>query len=57
MEGFIIGKNDEYAVIPFGKKWMIIYKGQQLEVVNTVLQAKKYIKKHCASPETGTVFD
>lgn len=35
-----------YAAIPFGKKLMIIYKGQQLDVVNTEKQALKYIAQH-----------
>jgi hypothetical protein len=54
-EGFVT--KDFYAAVPFGKKLMIIYNGQQLEVVNTVLQAHKFIKKHReTSPQTGTVF-
>lgn len=51
-EGFIRG---DYAAVPFGKKLMIIYRGQQLDVVNTVLQAQKYIKQHCASQASGTL--
>ncbi len=51
-EGFIDGN---YAAIPFGKKLMVIYMGQQLDVVNTTLQAKKYIKQHCASQSSGTL--
>jgi hypothetical protein len=53
-EGFIVG-DGTYAAIPFGKKLMIIHNGQQLDVVNTVLQAKKYIKQHCASQSSGTL--
>jgi hypothetical protein len=51
-EGFIKG---DYAAVPFGKKLMIIYNGQQLDVVNTPLQAQKYIKQHCASQSSGTL--
>lgn len=45
IEGFI-SHEGEYAAIPFGKKLMIIYRGQQLDVVNTTAQAHKYIKQH-----------
>lgn len=56
MGGFIIGKG-EYAAIPYGKKLMIIHNGKQLEVVNTVLQAHKYIKQHKkANSESGPVI-
>lgn len=53
-EGFIT--DDGYAAVPYGKKLMIIFGGQQLEVVNTILQAQKFIKKHRATPQSGTVF-
>lgn len=42
--GFIT--SDEYAVIPWGKKLVIIYDGKQLADVNTVRQANTFIKKH-----------
>jgi hypothetical protein len=52
-EGFIKG---DYAAIPYGKKQlMIIHNGHQLEVVNTPLQAQKFIKKHSASQSSGTL--
>lgn len=44
-QGFVTD-DQIYAAIPFGKKLMIIYKGQQLDVVNTEKQAHKYIKQH-----------
>jgi len=44
-QGFVTD-DQIYAAIPFGKKLMIIYKGQQLDVVNTPKQAEKYIKQH-----------
>jgi len=53
-EGFIT--DDGYAAVPYCKKLMIIFGGQQLEVVNTILQAQKFIKKHRATPQSGTVF-
>ena len=53
-EGFVT--QDFYAAVPCGKKLMIIYNGQQLELVNTELQAKKFIEKHRTTPGIGTVF-
>jgi len=53
-KGFIKG---DYAAVPFGKKLMIIHNGRQLDVVNTVLQAEKYIKQHKkSSSQSGTVI-
>jgi hypothetical protein len=53
--GFIT--QDNYAAIPYGTKQLIvIYNGQQLEVVNTQAQAKKFIEQHRSTPEAGTVF-
>lgn len=54
-KGFVT--QDLYAAIPCGKsQLMIIYNGQQLELVNTELQARKFIEKHRATPGIGTVF-
>lgn len=54
-EGFIT--KDGYAAVPFGKKQlMIIFEGHQLEVVNTELQAKRFIAKHRTNPKVGTIF-
>ena len=53
-EGFIT--KDGYAVVPWGKRYVIIYNGEQLTDVKTVLQAQKFIKKHGSSPQSGTVF-
>jgi hypothetical protein len=55
-EGFVT--QDYYAAVPLGKKQlMIIFNGQQLEVVNTELQAKKFIDSHrAASAGVGTIF-
>lgn len=44
-EGFIT--DDGYAAVPFGKKQlMIIFNGQQHDVVNTQKQALKWIQQH-----------
>lgn len=54
-EGFIT--EDGYAAVPFGKKQLIIiYNGYQLETVNTVRQAHKFIKDHSNQPKKGTIF-
>ena len=48
---------DGYAVVPWGKRYVIIYNGQQLEDVSTERQANTFIRKHRESTfETGTVF-
>lgn len=53
-EGF--ETKDGYAAVPWGKRLVIIYNGEQLTDVSTVLQANKFIKQHRANPKTGTVF-
>ncbi len=53
-EGF--ETKDGYAAVPWGKRLVIIFNGQQLEDVSTVRQAHAFIKKHRATPTTGTVF-
>lgn len=44
-EGFIVGKDGEYACIPFANKgYIIIHNGQQLEkLCRTESSARKYI--------------
>lgn len=44
--GFVVGKNWEYAVVPYGKQLMVIHNGQQLKVCRTVASAKKFIDAH-----------
>jgi hypothetical protein len=54
-EGFIT--TDNYAAVPWGKRLVIIYNGEQLTDVSTVRQATTFIKKHReSSSQTGTVF-
>ncbi len=46
MEGFTMFK-DEYAAIPYGKQYLIIHQGQQLEkLCRTESSARKYITDH-----------
>jgi hypothetical protein len=47
---------DGYAAIPWGKRLVVIYNGEQLIDVSTKLQAQKFIKQHRDSPQSGTVF-
>jgi hypothetical protein len=54
LEGF--ETKDGYAAVPWGKRLVILYNGEQLEDVSTVLQAQKFIKNHRSTPKTGTVF-
>jgi hypothetical protein len=51
MEGFF-SECGNYGAFRFGKKFMVVYRGQQLEVFNTINQCKKFIKTHSASLET-----
>jgi hypothetical protein len=44
---------DGYAVVPWGKRLVIIYNGEQLEDVGTVRQANTFIKKHREDNPTG----
>jgi len=48
--------SDGYAAVPWGKRYVILFQGQQLEDVKTILQAQKFIKQHRATPQSGTVF-
>jgi hypothetical protein len=53
-EGFIT--TDGYAAVPWGKRLVVIFNGEQLTDVSTVKQAQKFIKNHRSNPQTGTVF-
>lgn len=47
---------DGYAAVPWGKRFVILYQGQQLTDVKTESQATKFIKNHRSTPKSGTVF-
>jgi len=49
---WFVSSNEEWAAIPFGEQYMVIYKGQQDKVFKTIEDAKNYIKS--ASKKTGT---
>jgi hypothetical protein len=40
-----ISKNMEWAIVPYGKKFMSIYKGQQISVHTTMDTAKKFVNR------------
>jgi len=40
-----VSTNMEWAVIPYGNKFMSIYKGQQISVHTTIETAKKFIQR------------
>jgi hypothetical protein len=44
---------DGYAAVPWGKRLVIIYNGEQLEDVSTVRQANTFIKKHREDSKQG----
>jgi ABC-type uncharacterized transport system ATPase component len=49
--GFVTA--DDYAVVPWGRRLVIIHNGQQLEDVSTVRQANTFIKKHREDSQQG----
>ena len=54
-DGFIT--QDNYAAVPWNKKLVIIFNGQQIGEVSTVRQAQKFIQDHREdSSQSGTVF-
>lgn len=54
MEGFF-SECGNYGAFRFGKKFMVVYRGQQLVVFNTINQCKKFIKTHSANLKTVTI--
>jgi len=40
-----VTKNGEWAAIPWGKKFIIVHKGQQVHTCNNYKSAKTYIQK------------
>ena len=56
MENLGFETKDGYAAVPWGKRYVIIYNGEQLVDVGTVRQANNFIKQHRSNPGDGTVF-
>lgn len=44
-EDSFVTKDETYAAVPFGDKFMIIHNGQQLTVCDSIQDAKEYILK------------
>jgi hypothetical protein len=40
-----VSKTREWAIVPFGKKFMSIYNGQQISVHNSMDTAKRFVQK------------
>jgi hypothetical protein len=40
-----VTKDEMWAAVPFGKKFMIIHNGEQIHVTGTLATAKSYINK------------
>jgi hypothetical protein len=40
-----ISKNREWAIIPYGRKFMSIYNGQQISVHNSMDIAKRFVQR------------
>jgi hypothetical protein len=40
-----VSKNMEWAILPYGKKFMSIYCGQQISVHNSMDTAKKFVQR------------
>lgn len=58
MTGFIT--EDGYAAVPFVRSYMVLYNGEQLDVVKTIKKAEQFIQQHrdtlkTAIPETEKV--
>jgi hypothetical protein len=47
-----VTKDEMWAAVPFGKKFMIIHNGQQVHVAGTLAVAKSYINKQLKASKT-----
>jgi len=43
--GFI-SKCGEWVVVPYGSRFMLIHKGQQVQIANSIKSAKSHIERH-----------
>lgn len=50
-----VSKDMEWAIIPFGKKFMTINCGQQVSVHNTFDTAKKFVDKKIKTKSKSTL--
>lgn len=49
-----VTKNMEWAAIPWGKKFIIVYKGQQVHTANNYKTAVSYIEKEAKALKRNT---
>jgi hypothetical protein len=47
-----VTKDEMWAAVPFGKKFMIIHNGEQIHVTGTLATAKSYIDKQLKISKT-----
>jgi hypothetical protein len=47
-----VTKDEMWAAVPFGKKFMIIHNGEQVHVAGTLAVAKSYIQKQIKASKT-----
>ena len=47
-----VTKDEMWAAVPFGKKFMIIHNGEQIHVTGTLATAKSYINKQLKISKT-----
>lgn len=47
-----VTKDEMWAAVPFGKKFMIIHNGEQIHVTGTLALAKSYINKQLKVSKT-----
>jgi len=47
-----VTKDEMWAAVPFGNKFMIIHNGEQIHVVGTLAVAKSYINKQLKVSKT-----
>ena len=47
-----VTKDEMWAAVPFGKKFMIIHNGEQIHVVGNLAVAKSYINKQLKVSKT-----
>jgi hypothetical protein len=50
---WFVSSDEEWAVVPFVNQYMVIYKGQQDEVFNTIQEARDYILKSRKKTKKG----
>ena len=50
-----VTKDEMWAAVPFGNKFMILHNGEQIHVCQTLVTAKSYINKQIKASKKVTV--